>query len=181
MNGARLLESLCISDKSNRAISKAEKDSSRRPIEIKNAARRWASYRGKYRHIPAGPRSEPSFVCRTLLDSVVTFKFRRQKAISRVIALLRSRKHRPAARAPANAVRAGRVCPTFNPLKTGKSGNPKTCVCGQSKFIISDAWNQEFTRSRQSRFLGKPQRESQIGGRLRKFRNFYMRPCITDV
>jgi integrase/recombinase XerD len=30
--------------------------------EIENAARRWASYRGKYRHIPAGPWSEPSFV-----------------------------------------------------------------------------------------------------------------------
>ena len=33
-----------------------------RPIEIKNAARRWASYRGEHRHISAGPWSEPSFV-----------------------------------------------------------------------------------------------------------------------
>ena len=33
-----------------------------RPSEIKNAARRWANYRGKYRHVSAGPWSEPSFV-----------------------------------------------------------------------------------------------------------------------
>jgi integrase/recombinase XerD len=33
-----------------------------RMSEIKAAARRWASYRGQYRHSPAGPYSEPSFV-----------------------------------------------------------------------------------------------------------------------
>lgn len=33
-----------------------------RPCEIKNAARRWANYRGEYRHVSAGPWSAPTFV-----------------------------------------------------------------------------------------------------------------------
>jgi integrase/recombinase XerD len=33
-----------------------------RTCEIKNAARRWARYRGKHRHIAGGPWSEPCFV-----------------------------------------------------------------------------------------------------------------------
>jgi integrase/recombinase XerD len=33
-----------------------------RPSEIKNAARRWAHYRGKHRHLAAGPWSEPTFI-----------------------------------------------------------------------------------------------------------------------
>jgi integrase/recombinase XerD len=41
---------------------KLEKPRRVRPSEIKNAARRWAKYRGKHRHIPAGPWSEPTFI-----------------------------------------------------------------------------------------------------------------------